>query len=160
MASDTIAYCGLYCGACSFRIAAEAGDRSHIEAMPPVYDAVKALPLERCPGCRRENLCTAGSPCAIRECARGRGIEHCGECDAFPCRLLRAFASDGKPHHGQAIRNLEELAKLGEPAWLALMKKRWTCPACGAPQSWYLRTCQSCGRRLDGSEAQQGIQGS
>jgi hypothetical protein len=32
---------------------------------------------------------------------------------------------------------------VGEAAWLAEQRARWTCP-CGARLSWYLRDCPRC----------------
>jgi hypothetical protein len=41
MADSLIAYCGLYCGACSFQVAYETEDRKHIDSMPSRYDKYK-----------------------------------------------------------------------------------------------------------------------
>ena len=137
MASELIAYCGLYCGACSFRLAAEENDRSHLLHMPSAYDGFKEKPLEHCPGCRLENAC---GQCAIRDCAVGKGVSCCSQCALFPCARLTGFAGDGKPHHGEVLENLKLLVELGEEGWLEHMKRRWTC-RCGRRISWYHKTC-------------------
>jgi ribosomal protein S27AE len=38
---------------------------------------------------------------------------------------------------------------VGEAAWLAEQRARWTC-ACGTKLSWYIRECPKCGRDLTG----------
>lgn len=141
MASELIAYCGLYCGACSFRVAFEENDREHITQMPAYYDRLKNEPLEFCPGCRLENKC---GECDIRDCAISKGIEHCGQCKDFPCDILARFNSDGKPHHEESINNLNLIKEIGEEAWLELMRGKWTCK-CGSKYSWYYKECLKCG---------------
>ena len=134
-----IAYCGLYCGGCSFKAASETGDMGHILAMPAKYDKYKKEPpgALACPGCRLENQCGA---CKIRDCAAGKKLLHCGECDIFPCKLLLDFNNDGQPHHALAVENLKALKSKGAECWLAEQKKMFTC-ACGARLSWYTDRC-------------------
>ncbi len=140
MASELIAYCGLYCGACSFRVAFEENNRDHVTHMPTYYDLLKNDPLEFCPGCRLENKC---GECAIRDCAMNKGIEYCSQCNDFPCSKSIRFNSDGKPHHGESISNLNLLREIGEEKWLDIMRERWTCK-CGARYSWYYKECTKC----------------
>ena len=139
MASELISYCGLYCGACSFRLAVETGNRNHILSMPAVYDNLKNYEFEWCPGCRLENKC---GECAIRDCAIGKQLNHCGECAEFPCDKISAFAHDGKPHHAEILDNFKLLAQLGEDGWLKYMKQKSTCPDCGERFSWYYKICK------------------
>ena len=136
-----IAYCGLYCGACSFRVAFEENDRKHLAGMPAEYDKYKDTPMDRCPGCRTDE-CGHG----FTACAAARGLEHCGRCDDFPCTRLLSFARDGIPHHAGVIANLERIRGVGEEQWLQEQSRAWRCP-CGARLSWYHRTCNSCGRQ-------------
>ncbi len=137
MPNELIAFCGLYCGACSFRLAAVENKREHITNMPAYYDHIKNNPLEYCPGCRLENKC---GECKIRDCALDKNIDFCSECDQFPCSILRTFNNDGKPHHREAIENLILLKNIGENKWLDHMKAKWTC-ACGSKHSWYYKSC-------------------
>jgi hypothetical protein len=134
---ELIAYCGLYCGACSFRLAATENDPMHLQSMPSSYDYLKGQPVELCPGCRLENKC---GECAIRDCASGRELLHCGQCREFPCDRIIAFNNDGKPHHGEVLGNLQLLREIGERRWLEQMEAKWTC-TCGAKRSWYYRSC-------------------
>ncbi|AKA70399.1 DUF3795 domain-containing protein [Clostridium scatologenes] len=147
MASEFIAYCGLYCGACSFRVAFEDNDRNHIEHMPMYYNYLKNKPLEFCPGCRLENKC---GECTIRDCAIEKKVEYCSQCNDFPCDKLKKFSNDGKPHHGEAISNLNMLKEIGEKKWLDLMKEKWTCSKCGSKYSWYYKKCTKCDADDDG----------
>ncbi len=146
-ALDLIATCGLYCGACSFKLAVDENDRAHVRAMPARYEKAKEAELEACPGCRGEATACDADPCKIRACARTRELVHCGPCADFPCGILSAFANDGVPHHGETLGNLKRLREVGEEAWLAEQRARWTC-ACGARRSWYLRECPKCARTL------------
>lgn len=149
MASNLLAYCGLYCGACSFKVAYEENRREHLQQMPARYDKLKDMVLEDCPGCRLENQC---GNCAMRDCAREKELDHCAQCDEFPCDHVTQFNNDGAPHHGEVIENLKQLRELGEEQWLEAQKKKWTCE-CGSPYSWYLRACLRCGRaREEGLE--------
>ena len=119
-----IAYCGLYCGACSFRVAAQENDRRHLRAMPARYAQYQDAPMDICPGCRHE---TGDAGCAIRNCARKLGLQHCGACLDFPCARIREFNGDGTPHHAAAIENLKRLKEVGAEAWVEEQKRRLTC---------------------------------
>lgn len=89
-----------------------------------------------CPGCVESN----GSPpgcidylpkkfngvkvCPIWECAKKHKMEHCGECDKFPCKL---FLSWYDPKHGKKsvipyIGLLLIRKKLGEEEWIKCVK--------------------------------------
>jgi hypothetical protein len=139
-----LAYCGLYCGACSFRVAAEENDRRHLRVLPAKYDYLKEQELQLCPGCRAD---VDNDGCAIKNCARGKGFAHCGECGEYPCAAIRQFAGDGIPHHAEIIENIEALCRVGTTAWLAEQASRWRC-SCGAQLSWYARDCPMCGGRI------------
>jgi len=136
-----LACCGLYCGACSFRVAFEENDRRHLAGMPAKYDRYKDAPTDRCGGCRAAE-CGHG----FTGCAAARGVEHCDQCDCFPCPRLREFARDGIPHHAGVIAGLERIRRVGERQWLLEQAAVWRC-ACGVRLSWYRRTCDRCGRR-------------
>ncbi|HWQ08221.1 MAG TPA: DUF3795 domain-containing protein, partial [Holophaga sp.] len=136
---DSIAYCGLYCDACSFKRAHDDQDLDHMRAMPDRYAPYKDHLPDACPGCRLENQC---GPCPIRDCARERALLHCGQCPGLPCERLVRFTQDGVPHHAQAISNLDSLRTLGEAAWLDHQARQWTC-SCGSRQSWYRPQCRN-----------------
>jgi len=140
MTNELIAYCGLYCGACSFKVGFEENNKEHVACMPSVYDDFKNKPLEFCPGCRLENQC---GDCVIRNCARNKKIEYCSLCDDFPCKRLIDFTRDGKSHHAESIENLIVLKNIGNKEWLEIQHDKWTCK-CNARYSWYLTKCVKC----------------
>ena len=142
-----VAYCGLYCGACSFKLAVDDAERAHVLSLPTRYDKAKEAELEACPGCRGESAANGDDPCEIRSCARARGLAHCGLCADFPCDCIALFAGDGAPHHADTVANLRRLNEVGAAAWLAEQEARWMC-SCGARRSWYLRECPKCGSAL------------
>jgi hypothetical protein len=137
VSKELIAYCGLYCGACSFKLAYDKNDREHINHMPAKYEKFRNKPLEFCPGCRLENKC---GDCAIRDCAISKNLSNCSQCNEFPCKEINRFNNDGIPHHGEAIENLKFLKEIGEEKWLEFMNNKWTCD-CGSKMSWYYKSC-------------------
>jgi len=139
MASSLISYCGLYCGACSFKQAFVQNDRNHLKGMPSYYDRLKEEPLDDCPGCRLENIC---GQCNIRDCAQEKGFDWCSQCLEFPCEKINEFAHDGKPHHEEVLKKFKKLQKLGEKEWLKKMNEKWTCSICGRKKSWYYKPCE------------------
>ena len=144
MSNGLIGYCGLYCGACSFKVAFEENDRDHITNMPPKYEEFRDKPLEFCPGCRLENQC---GKCDIKDCAEEKKLECCSLCEEFPCVKLENFRSDGVPHHSESIQNLQQIKKIGAREWGALQNKKLTCE-CGAKYSWYFTKCKKCNSSL------------
>jgi hypothetical protein len=143
MTRELIAYCGLYCGACSFKVAFEENDPEHVLRMPTRYDSYKSDPFDRpCPGCKQENLC---GRCGIRDCAVEKQLDHCGSCNEFPCDKVKDFNNDGVPHHGATIANLLLLQDVGEERWLEIQQEQWTC-SCGRRFSWYHDGCPTCGK--------------
>ena len=74
--------CGLLCAQCSYR-----------EQM-------------NCPGCVHMSKPFWGDSCPVKSCCEGKGREHCGECDSFPCELLHQFAYD--PKQGDDGRRIEQ----------------------------------------------------
>lgn len=144
---QVLAVCGLYCGACyHYRAAFPEGAHLLTEK------ARKGRPLEgfTCQGCRSDVLYihAACAQCRFRDCAGAKGIAHCGLCDEFPCVPLLAFQNDGRAHHADITRNLEALTEMGAEAWLAGQERRWRCPSCGVPFSWYEAACAHCGASL------------
>jgi hypothetical protein len=134
---NLLAYCGLYCGACSFRVAALEQERKHLTAMPAKYDHLKDHPLEECRDCRIDDFC---GDCAIKKCARAKNIDHCGECGEFPCDRIVKFSSDGVPHHAKVIDSIRRIREIGSRRWLDESEKAFAC-RCGKRLSWYVKDC-------------------
>ena len=139
-----LAYCGIYCPECSFRVAYETQSREHLFSMPKKYDSFKNKALEdcKCDGCKQINIC---GDCDIKDCAISKKIEHCGECQDFPCKILLDFANDRVPHHKNAMKNLNFIKNNGMEKFLDKMNNYIFCD-CGEKLSWYSEKCISCGK--------------
>lgn len=64
--------CGLQCSVCAYR-----------EQM-------------NCPGCCNMSKPFWGDCCPVKACCEAKHYEHCGQCELFPCDLLKQFAYDEK----------------------------------------------------------------
>lgn len=140
-----IAYCGLNCDACCFRVAALERDPTHLENIPERYAWAKAVPIEElelCPGCKQDE---EPKPCPMRDCAKPRGYSTCAECPEMPCEKLSAFCGDAAPHHAAVIENLKRIREIGEEKWAKEQELKWTC-GCGRRLSWYRAECMECSK--------------
>jgi hypothetical protein len=137
-----IACCGLYCGACSFKVAYDEKNRAHVLSMPARYNKYKEMPLQHCPGCKLDDQ---PSSCEIRDCVKNKGLDHCGACREFPCDKITKFNNDGVSHHSEVLVNLKQIKEIGEERWLELQEQKWHCE-CGTKISWYVKTCLKCGK--------------
>ncbi|MRR18545.1 MAG: DUF3795 domain-containing protein, partial [Deltaproteobacteria bacterium] len=140
-------YCGIYCGACSIVTHAETGCTDAFAA------CLKSVPKEElaCGGCKSDNIYAGCGTCSLRQCARGKGVEHCIDCADYPCRSYSKWQSSANfivPHSREAAASLELIKREGITSWLGAQKKRWSCPDCGLPFSWYAPECCNCGRKL------------
>lgn len=72
-------YCGLDCTDCEF--VKSCGCRGCV--------ATKGRPFHVSP---------EQEPCPVAKCAMERGAAFCGECEEFPCELLKSYSND--PEHG------------------------------------------------------------
>ena len=123
-------YCGLYCGSCPQFLSTEP---------------------DSCLGCksgRNQGWCLT---CTYKACARKRGIEFCYLCEKYPCAELNEFAyHPDYPYHQEIFAYMTTIRERGREAWLAEMKKRWSCPSCGREASWWDLSCGDCGAALKG----------
>ena len=84
---DFIAYCGLDCAACEARIATVNDDQALREKVATLWSELNGVEITpemiHCAGCRIDGVKTpyCDSLCPIRQCALGRQVETCGECD-------------------------------------------------------------------------------
>ncbi len=141
-------YCGIWCGACSILVHGETGKK---DAFIACFEGVPQTELA-CQGCKSDAVYAGCRICRFRDCAIGRGIEHCVECADYPCREYKKWQSVSKllPHIREAAASLETIRHEGANAWHAAQHSRWSCPGCGAGFSWYQTTCAECGRSLAG----------
>lgn len=134
-----LAYCGLYCEQCSFKLAHDENDKKHLEVIPYAFEP-KNLSVYNCKGCK-SNHCICGV-CNIKPCASERNIDCCSNCNDFPCEYISAFESDGMPHHKKAVENLMQIKQLGFEKWFNDLKPTLQCQQCGEKQSWYYSCCK------------------
>ena len=67
-----------------------------------------------CPGCLHIGKPIWGDCCPVKDCCEGKNRNHCGECEDFPCELLKRFAYN-KEHgsgDGAMIAQCKEWAKM------------------------------------------------
>jgi len=137
------AYCGLYCGDCSFgkgvipdlardlrkELRAARFDRiaesipfREFEQYPECYEVLGAMVKLRCGGCRGGSR---SKFCDIAKCAIKNEYEGCWECADFPtCRKLTFLENV----HGDAhLKNLRKIKKVGVDAW-AEGNRPWYTP--------------------------------
>ena len=136
-------FCGLYCGACDALMATKAGtvDQLAEEVGKEGTDLV-------CRGCKSDVNAVYCTSCQIKECAEGKDVEFCFECDEYPCATLRAFQEDEHDHHSVVLENLERIKKVGPSQWLEEQDQRWACSCCWSRHSWYDERCAECGALL------------
>lgn len=48
----------------------------------------------KCKGCINITKPFWGESCPVKLCCEGKQLNNCGECDTFPCELLKRFAYD------------------------------------------------------------------
>jgi hypothetical protein len=138
-------YCGNYCGACEIMSAYKNNTQNEIA---PQWGA---SPEEiKCFGCKTETVYKNCSICKIRKCAIERGTEHCVVCKDFPCEILTSGESlvEQLPHLKEIPLNMQTIKEKGTEYWLTEQKRKWQCPNCGQPFSWYKEKCSGCGRDL------------
>jgi len=127
------------CGAC---------EKIYSEPTIPAKSTTKDSEKSVCYGCKSSIPCEVCQECKIKQCALANEVEFCYDCIKYPCKLLLRFKSNNKSHHSAIIANLEEIKNFGLDEWLSKQKKRWSCPKCQNPFSWYENQCKTCGEIL------------
>lgn len=144
---NKIAYCGLYCGACSNYLATINNNLENLSNQTKIPKELLA-----CEGCRSNIVNLYCKICKIKKCCSRKGIISCNQCDEFPCSVLKAFDDDKVPHHTGVIESLITLSKVGEDNWLIIQNQRWSCTNCQTPFHWYDKKCKNCGNNVSGLE--------
>jgi hypothetical protein len=147
---NLVAPCGLYCGACPMYIATQSNDKAKLDAMLKQFSAgPMKLKMEDivCDGCiGKGRVASFCRDCAMRKCALGKeGVTRCSDCKEEPCDKVTKFNNDGMTHHGEVLKNLDGIKKMGIEKWAKSEKERWSCPKCGLPIAWYDSKCSGCG---------------
>jgi hypothetical protein len=131
-------------------IATQSKDKEKLDALVKQFSA-GPMKLEKedilCDGCiangRVASFCRE---CAMRKCAQDKeGVTRCSDCKDEPCEKVTKFNNDGMPHHGEVLKNLDGIKKMGIEKWAKSEKERWSCPKCGLPVAWYDSKCSGCG---------------
>lgn len=101
-----------------------------------------------CPGCLASSR---GKPahcrrCAIKDCAREKGLASCYACAEYPCTRLKTLEkSYQKRYHASLLANGRFVQKEGLTAFMARQKEKYTCPVCGGVLSLHDAACSECG---------------
>ncbi len=136
------AVCGLFCPACTLFIGTAENDPKRLEAVSKVYGT--SPEVWECNGCRSEKrsyFCK--NECKMVDCAKGKGIDFCVECDEYPCDELRAF-KEKRPHRIELWENQKRIKEVGYNRWYEEMVEHYTCPQCGILNSAYDLKCRAC----------------
>ena len=65
-----------------------------------------------CNGCTKIEKPFWGDACPVKTCCEDKKLACCGECDTFPCDLLKSFAYDKEQgDNGLRIENCKEWCK-------------------------------------------------
>lgn len=94
--TGTVPSCGVFCGGCP----------NYTRCKKPCLGASK---IDRCQKCRFHLCCVE------------KGIEHCFECEVFPCKRFKGFARPWQKYGQNFIANQLLLKEVGQEEFLA----RW-----------------------------------
>jgi hypothetical protein len=152
------AACGTYCGACPAYLAKHNDDyikmKQQKEFSSEPQKAMKGIPPSNwmdgllCDGCLSGGtLAPHCQRCNIRLCALEKQKDaHCAGCSELPCaRITNLIMMGNYLHRAEYLPNLEKIRRMGVQDWVKYEEKRWSCPKCGLPLSWYDAKCVGCG---------------
>jgi hypothetical protein len=109
--------CGLDCFNCHIY------ESNLTEELAELIHAKRGVPKEAiaCKGCRQQDGKHYHLPqgCATLDCAKGKGVELCCDCEDFPCRLLAPIADQAAQYpHNFKLYNLCRIKKVGLDRWI------------------------------------------
>ena len=126
---NEVGYCGVYCPNCEARCQIPARATALIRAMkaaqyddwcPPatwkfLNDLTDEAVLKRC---RKE---TCGAPhCAMRKCAKDKGIEVCPLCADYPCAMIQELTRTNPT----MIFDGQRMREIGVEPWIEEQEER------------------------------------
>jgi len=121
-----IAVCGLNCTSCFMYYKRDEDDpdvQREIQETIKWFREEKNLELSKtdliCQGCLGPLDVHWSPDCEMMLCAREKSLEHCFECEDFPCSHVEKFATDGLEHHRRAVENSKRMKEIGLEAWIA-----------------------------------------
>ncbi|KPK96239.1 hypothetical protein AMJ80_01070 [bacterium SM23_31] len=115
-ARNLTAPCGIYCPNCEVYVENISDETVEFLAKHMPINKMKVA----CKGCRVEKGSQMlFSSCSVFDCAKGKEIEFCFECDDFPCEKLQPVAegADKNPHNLK-LYNLCRIKKIGIKKWV------------------------------------------
>ena len=129
-------YCGLYCGHCAVKRNVEPAAKTLYEVMMAAgfENVIAYIPggegfWSFLKGMANDGMCVScrdgsGNPgCAVRICAKEKGMEMCAFCDDYPCDKFKAFL-DVSVGYPVLERDNALLRENGWEAWAALQDAR------------------------------------
>ena len=108
------AVCGLFCPSCLAFIA----QRESPEKQKQIAEKFR-IPVEmlKCDGCRSENrFYYCEHECKMFPCAQVRGLDFCGECEDYPCEIIRTFQAE-MPHRLELWAAQDRIQEVGYVQW-------------------------------------------
>jgi hypothetical protein len=128
---NTLAPCGVYCGAC------------------PSFN-------KTCKGCasddQEQDRCSKWS-CKIRNCCYTvNGFDFCVDCHQFPCKIINKKLTETHPNDLRFTYRHEipvvfmKLKTMSLDRYNDFQIQRWKCDACGGTVQFYLYKCKNCGK--------------
>ena len=128
-----ISVCGLNCAKCDIYEASHGNEKllgEMIEWFRKERNETVTQDQIRCDGCRGPLDVHWSPDCKMMLCAKKRGLQHCFQCENFPCTIVNRFSSDGISHHKRTIKNSEKMKEIGIGAWIKEQKRKGQCTFC------------------------------
>ena len=139
---NLVSACGLYCGSCGIYLATRENDMEKLLK----YALVLNQPYDEtmCDGCRADRKSAhCEKMCSFIKCTLSKGIEFCGSCNEYPCKMLIEFQSE-MPHRVEILESQNRLKEIGNDKWLAEMYEKFSCSRCNTVNSAYDVACRNC----------------
>ena len=124
-----VTYCGFYCGLCSeitkipenARVLMEELKKADYEGRAPkeFWSYLENLTVVEDDKCCRTEKC-GGPSCAIRKCAKEKGVFICTECQDYPCAKIKILAKS----EPTMIHDGERIKEIGLDAWIIEQEER------------------------------------
>lgn len=105
-----------------------------------------------CAGCLSSD---SGKPehcrkCKIKQCVKAKGISHCHQCGAYPCKQIKNLEKSYKLRYKTSlIENSIFVEKYGLTLFMERQREKYTCPACGGIISIHDAACSECRARAE-----------
>ena len=133
MGKWSISVCGLNCAKCDIYSASHGNEKLRDEIVEwfkkERNETIKPEQV-RCEGCRGPLDAHWSPDCKMMLCARKRGLQHCFQCEDFPCTSVNEFGSDGVSHHKRTIENSKRMKEIGIKPWIKEQKRKGQCVFC------------------------------